>query len=95
MAIPETLPLVIDPEIGARLERRASLEQTSASSIAERAIAAYLQANELKEEAIHNAALEADKGVFISSEAIERWMMSWDTDDELPPPEPDILLHAR
>lgn len=34
---------------------------------------------------------EADKGIFVSAEAVHRWMESWDTDHELPMPEPDIF----
>lgn len=44
-----------------------------------------------KDEAIRAAIAEADKGVFVSSEAVHRWMESWDTDNELPMPEPDIF----
>ena len=35
---------------------------------------------------------EADKGVFISSEAMLHWIESWGTENELPPPEPDVFL---
>jgi predicted transcriptional regulator len=34
---------------------------------------------------------EADKGIFISAEAMHRWVESWGTENELPPPEPDIF----
>ena len=34
---------------------------------------------------------EADKGVFISAEAMHRWIESWGTENELPPPKPDIF----
>jgi hypothetical protein len=44
-----------------------------------------------KEAAISAAFAEADKGIFVSSEALDRWMASWDTDNELPIPEPDIF----
>lgn len=35
--------------------------------------------------------IEAEKGIFISEEATTRWVESWGTDNELPPPEPDIF----
>ncbi|GLS23570.1 hypothetical protein GCM10007874_65910 [Labrys miyagiensis] len=44
-----------------------------------------------KLEALRIAAAEADKGVFISQEAVDAWVMSWGTDNELPRPEPDIF----
>jgi predicted transcriptional regulator len=46
---------------------------------------------ETLEEAIRAAIAEADKGIFVSSEAVHRWMDSWDNDDELPIPEPDVF----
>jgi hypothetical protein len=33
------------------------------------------------DEAVRAALEEADKGVFVSSEAAHRWMESWDTDN--------------
>lgn len=30
---------------------------------------------------------DMDAGKFISNEAVTRWLKSWGTDDELPPPE--------
>ncbi len=44
---------------------------------------------------IRSAALEADKGVFISQEAMDAWVASWGTDAELSPPEPDIRLETK
>lgn len=44
------------------------------------------------EQAIREAIIEADKGVFISSEAMHKWMNSWGTDNEAPRPKPDIFL---
>jgi predicted transcriptional regulator len=45
--------------------------------------------------AIDEALAEADKGVFISGEAVSKWLASWGTPDELPPPEPDIFLNRK
>ena len=44
-----------------------------------------------KRAAIHTAIVEADDGAFISQDAMDAWISSWDTDSELPPPKPDIL----
>ncbi|CAN7687505.1 hypothetical protein [Rhizobium sp. LjRoot254] len=41
--------------------------------------------------AIEAALAEADKGIFVSQEAVDRWMESWGTENELPMPEPDIF----
>lgn len=48
--------------------------------------------SEHKSQIIAAAIAEADKGVFISEEKMTAWIESWDTDSELPPPEPDIFL---
>ncbi len=41
------------------------------------------------------AIAEADKGVFISGKAMHRWIESWGTENELPPPEPDIFPESE
>lgn len=43
------------------------------------------------EVAIDTALAEADKGIFVSQETVDRWMESWGTENELPMPEPDIF----
>ena len=47
---------------------------------------------ETKEEAIRAALIEAEKGEFISSAAMRRWIGSQGTDHELPPPEIDVFV---
>mgnify|MGYP003553343277 CR=1 FL=1 len=42
--------------------------------------------------AIDEALAEADKGVFISGEAVIEWLESWGTDYVKPMPAPDIFL---
>ena len=46
---------------------------------------------------LREAEAEADKGAFISQEAMMRWMDSWNDDGEpeLPMPEPDIFLPPK
>jgi predicted transcriptional regulator len=83
--------LRLSPELEQRLATVAARENRSAADLATRAIESYLNARETKDEAIRAAFLEADKGIFVSQEAVHRWMESWDTDDELPMPEPDIF----
>jgi predicted transcriptional regulator len=85
----------IDSKIKTRLEREAALEDRSAGYVAQKAIADYLDQKEYRRECFREAAAEADKGVFISWEKMEAWMKSWDTDNELPPPEPDVFLNRE
>jgi hypothetical protein len=42
-------------------------------------------------ESIRDAIAEADKGVFISGEAVERWLGRWAEGHDEPFPEPDIF----
>ena len=83
--------LLIDDAIRQDLEREAERAGESSSRIAEKAIGSLLRARAAKRRAIEEAIVEADKGVFISSEAVQRWVESWDTENELPMPEPDIF----
>ena len=81
----------IDPEIKARLDRQAKLEDRSAAYVAQRAIDDYVSKQEHLLEMVRLAEIEADKGVFISEEKMDAWVASWGTEKELPPPEPDIF----
>ena len=83
--------LRLSPELKDRLDAVAESEDRSASYVATKAIEAFLDARDAKERAIDAAFREADKGIFVSQEAAHRWMDSWDTDNELPVPEPDIF----
>ena len=81
----------MDPDIKARFERLAKLEDRSAGYVAQQAIDAYVSRQENLLEVIRLAEIEADKGVFISDEKMDAWVNSWGTDEELAPPEPDIF----
>ncbi len=81
----------MDDELRQALEHEAKLEGRPAAQLAATAIKAMVDARVKKRRAIEAAFAEADKGVFVSEEAVDRWMDSWGTDNELPPPEPDIF----
>lgn len=55
-------------------------------------IEAMLRNRVEKRAAIRAAIAEAGKGEFISQDAMDTWVASWDSDAELPPPEPDIRI---
>ena len=48
-----------------------------------------------KRAAIRAAIAEADAGAFISQDAMDAWVASWDDDPELPPPEPDEFSGSK
>lgn len=50
------------------------------------------QEKERERRFIQAALDEADKGVFISEEAMRAWFYSLGTENELPEPEPDVYL---
>ncbi|WP_187969670.1 CopG family ribbon-helix-helix protein [Aquibium microcysteis] len=89
------LSLHVTAETKRELEEHARQLNVSVAEIAERAIASYLEIPARERAILKERLAEADKGVFISSEAMMRWMESWDTDEELPPPEPDVFLPPR
>lgn len=81
----------INPEMKASLEAAASATDRTPGYLAKKAVAEYLTAREEKRLAIEAAIKEADKGYFVSSESMHRWMDSWGTENELPRPEIDIF----
>ena len=90
MVVTERLSLRIDADLKKSLEREAKREERSASYLAVKAIEAMLGSRAEKRAAIRSAIAEADEGVFISQDAMDAWVASWDTEAELSPPEPDI-----
>ncbi|MBX9454589.1 MAG: hypothetical protein KL863_00410 [Rhizobium sp.] len=76
----------LSPALKERLDAVAEREDRSASDVATRVIETFLDARDAKERAIEAAFREADKGIFVSQEAVHQWMDSWDTDNELPIP---------
>ena len=88
----ESSTVRLDQEVRDELEEEARRQHLAADQLANEAIKAYLDNQALKRKAIRAAIVEADKGAFISSEAMHRWIESWGTENELPPPEPDVFL---
>ncbi|MEL7133474.1 MAG: hypothetical protein AAGK77_13805 [Pseudomonadota bacterium] len=76
----------VDPALKSALEEEAQRGDTSASQIATQAIRAHLEAQAAERAAIAAAIKEADKGRFITHDAMSDWIASWDSDGELPPP---------
>ena len=96
MPIMSTVPFTfrIDKELKKSLDLEAQTEERSASYLASKAIKLMLDQQEEKRLAVKKAILEADKGVFVSQEAVHGWMDSWDTENELPKPKADIFLNT-
>lgn len=76
----------LDDELRKSLEREAQIEDRPPAQLAVRAIRSMLEAKAAKRAAIEAALQNADQGRFVSAEAMNDWIDSWDTEDELPAP---------
>jgi predicted transcriptional regulator len=84
-----------DESTKSRLEQEAKREDRSAGYVINKAVEHYLNKKDNFRKEMETLVAEANKGVFISEEAMDKWMESWDTNDALPPPEPDIFPQKR
>jgi predicted transcriptional regulator len=86
MADTATLTVRLPTEIEARLERLAKTTSLSKSKLATDAIVAYLDEQEHQLAIIREGLADAEAGRVVSHEEIARWLESWGTENELPPP---------
>jgi predicted transcriptional regulator len=82
-------------ETKAKLEKWAEKQDRPVSFLVQRALESYIEDLEQFDRSMLEAEAELDKGVFTSWEKVKTWMESWDTDNELPMPEPDIFPSRR
>ena len=91
MAKSMTMTVRIAPELGDKLDALARDTNRSKAYLASEAIATYVERNAWQIAHIKAGLVEAQRGdLGIPHEEMERWMDSWDTDHELPPPEPTV-----
>ena len=76
----------LDETLKKALEYEAALDERPPAQLAVRAIRAMVEARQAKRDAITSALQEAEKGRFISGEAMFAWIDSWDSDKECPEP---------
>lgn len=81
----------LDDTLRQSLEREAEIEDRPPTQLAVRAIRSMLEAKAAKRAAIEAALDQADRGKFISAEAMNDWIDSWDTEDEVSSPKADIM----
>ena len=63
--------------------------------VAEKALSEYVRWNAWKSREIKSALKQAEKGEFISHEAMTTWAKSLGTDNELPSPVADVFMNSR
>jgi predicted transcriptional regulator len=73
------------------VEKEALLENRTVSSLIRQAAREYVGRRAQFRAMVTELEAEADKGIFISGEAMRAWVASWDTENELPAPELDIF----
>jgi predicted transcriptional regulator len=81
-----TLTVRLPTEIDARLARLAKTTSLSKAGLAANAIVAYLDEQEHQLERIREGLADAKAGRVLPHEEVARWLESWGTEDELPPP---------
>jgi predicted transcriptional regulator len=84
--------LRLDADLKDWIEKEAERRDRSAGYIVTEAIRLRKEAEEREEKIMAARIAEADSGVFISEEAMTKWVMSLGTDNELPEPEPDVFV---
>lgn len=89
------LALHIDNDTKQRLEAEAQWQHQSEAEVATDAIKAHLDRQARLRKSLETAASEADKGVFISSEAMMRWVHDLFDGKKTPAPAPDVFLPPR
>lgn len=85
----------LDDELRQSLEREAEIEDRPPAQLAVRAIRSMLNAKAAKRAAVEAALQHADQGEFISAEAMNGWIDSWDTENEVSAPKVDITSDGR
>ena len=86
-----TFSMRIDEKLKKALEEQAALEDRSASYIAQRAIGEWVAREAAYKSDIQAALKEAEKVIWISEEAIDKWMDGWAEGRDDPFPGPDIF----
>lgn len=78
-----------------KLDALSRVTHRDPAALAEEALADYIVRQDVRAAAIDQAAAAADDGVFVSHEKMSEWLNSWGDDDELAPPEPDVVKVRR
>jgi len=82
----------IPVSVNKQLEQMAKREKRSKSFLVEEALQNYVAREEWMVAKMDAAFKQADEtGEWVSNEAVMKWLESWGTDNELPPPKPDIF----
>ena len=88
-----TVPMSIriDASLKARLDKIASSQRRSAHSLATQAVTQLIEEHE-KVQAWNQSCVDSfneykETGLHVTGDEVEKWMDSWGTENELPPPQ--------
>ena len=91
----DRITIRVKPELKQWFEQQAKRKDRSVGYIVAQSMEQTKRNSEARDQMIRDAMAEADKGVFVSEEKMTEWFLSLDTENELPPPEPDIFLNRN
>ena len=88
MAKNAAIRIRVDEDTKAKLQAIADHDDRTLSYVAEQAIKDRIAFEEAQVRAIQVGLDAANRGEFIPHEDVKAWVESWDSDNELPAPEP-------
>ena len=89
------LSVRVPDELNDQLDTLSRATKRSRSWLATEALGDYVRRNAWKARELHEAVAEADKGSFVSHEAMVDWVDSLGTAQEKAPPEPDVQIARK
>jgi RHH-type rel operon transcriptional repressor/antitoxin RelB len=89
------LSVRVPQELKEQLDYLSRSTKRSRAYLAAEALRDYVRKNAWRAKELHDAKQEADKGVFVSHDAMKAWADSLGTENESAPPKPDIRLAKK
>jgi predicted transcriptional regulator len=87
----DVVSVSLPDDMSAQVAQLALANGTTPALVVQEAVAAYLDEQRSRLDAIDEALAEADQGVFVSGEAVTEWLKSWGSGKPAAPPKPDIF----
>ncbi len=78
-------------DMSVQVSQIALAKGTTPALVVQEAVVAYLEDQQSRLDAIDEALAEADRGVFVSGEAVSAWLKSWGSGKPAAPPKPDVF----
>lgn len=89
--MPDTFSIRLPDDLRAEIDRIAEATQRSRAFIIKEAVEAYIAEQRAYDQAIQEALVEANKGVFVSGKRVQQWLRDLQNDPNTPEPEPDVF----